>query len=43
MLYRERNAIEQMFSRLEDFRCIRYDRFVTNFLGVTYLAATVSY
>jgi transposase len=44
-LYRDRNAIERMFSRLKDFRRIatRYDRNAKNFLAAVCLAATVSY
>jgi transposase len=44
-LYRDRNAIERMFSRLKDFRriAIRYDRLAQNFLAAVCLAATVSY
>ena len=45
VLYKSRNAIERMFSRLKDFRRIatRYDRLATNFLAAICLAATVSY
>ncbi len=45
MLYRGRNAIERMFGRLKDFRCIttRYDRLATNYLAAVCLAAIVSY
>jgi transposase len=44
-LYRQRNVIERMFSRLKDFRRIatRYDRLAHNFLAAVCLAATVSY
>lgn len=44
-LYRNRNAIERMFSRLKDFRRIatRYDRNAVNFLAAVCIAATVSY
>ncbi len=44
-LYRNRNAIERMFSRLKDFRRVatRYDRLADNFLAAVCLAATVSY
>jgi len=44
-LYRDRNAIERMFGRLEDFRRIatRYDRSVTNFLAAVCIAAAVNY
>jgi transposase len=40
VLYRRRNAIERMFRRLKDFRCIatRYNCLATN-----YFAATTSY
>ena len=43
-LYRDRNAVEQMFGRLKDFRCIgtRYDRRADVFLAAVCLAATVS-
>jgi transposase len=43
VLYRGRNAVEQMFGRLEDFRCIatRYDRLARNNLATDCLAATV--
>jgi transposase len=45
VLYRGRNAIERMFCRLKDFRCIapHYNKLATNFLGAIYLAAAVSY
>jgi len=45
MLYRGRNAIERMFCRLKDVRCIatRYDKLAANFLSAIYLAAAVSY
>lgn len=44
-LYRSRNAIERMFSRLKDSRRIatRYDKLAVNFLAAVCLAATVSY
>jgi transposase len=44
-LHRARNAIERMFCRLKDFRCIatRYNWLATNFLAAVCLAATVSY
>ena len=44
-LYRNRNAIEQMFCRLKDFRRIatRYDRNAVNFLAAVCIAATISY
>ena len=45
VLYRSRNAIERMFCRLKDFRCIatRYDRLAINFLAAVRIAAVVSY
>jgi len=45
VLYRARNAIERMFSRLKDFRRVatRYDRLATNYLAAVCLAATASY
>jgi transposase len=45
LLDRNRNAIERMFARLKDYRCIaaRYDRSASNFLAPVCLAATVSY
>ena len=44
-LYRDRNAIERIFGRLNDFRRIatRHDRSATNFLAAVCLAAIVSY
>ena len=44
-LYRYRNAIERMFSRLKDFRRIatRYDKLAQNFLAALQLTATVCY
>jgi transposase len=44
-LYRQRNAIERMFGRLKDFRCIatRYDRLARNFLAAVCLGATICY
>ena len=44
-LYKDRNAIERMFCRLEDFSRIatRYDRNAVNFLAAVYLAAAVNY
>jgi len=44
-LYRDRNAIERMFSWIKDFRRIatRYDRLAVNFLAAVCLAATVCY
>jgi len=43
--YRNRNAVERMFSRLKDFRRIatRYDRLARNFLASVHLAAIVAY
>jgi transposase len=43
VLYRDRNAIERMFCRLEDFRRVatRYDRLATNFLAAVCIAAAV--
>ena len=45
VLYRNRNAIERMFCRLEDFRRVatRYDRLAVNFLAADCIAAIVSY
>ncbi len=44
-LYRNRNAIERMFRRLEDFRRVatRYDRNAANFPAAACIAAAVSY
>ncbi|KAA1053912.1 Mobile element protein [Azospirillum argentinense] len=44
-LYRNRNVIERMFGRLDDFRRIatRYDRSATNFMATVHIAATVAY
>ena len=44
-LYRNRNAIERMSSRLKDFRRIatRYDRLAQNFLAAVCLAAALCY
>lgn len=44
-LYRDRNAVERMFSRLKDFRRIatRYDRIATHFMAAVCIAATVAY
>ena len=43
--YRNRNAIECMFGRLKDFRCVatRYDCRAEVFLSAVALATTVSY
>jgi transposase len=45
MLCRDRNAIECMFCRLEDYRRIsaRCEKLSANFFGAVCLAATVSY
>lgn len=45
ILYRNRNAIERMFCRLNDFRRVatRYDRLAVNFLAAVHIAATVAY
>ena len=42
-LYRKRNAIERMFSRVKDFRRVatRYDRNAANFLAAVCLAAAI--
>ena len=42
-IYRQRNLIERMFSRLKDFRRIatRYDKLARNFLAGVMIAATV--
>ncbi len=42
-LYRDRNAIERMFGRIEDFRRIatRYDGLATSFLAAICLVATI--
>lgn len=42
-VYRQRNLIERMFSRLKDFRRIatRYDKLASNFLAGALLAAAV--
>ena len=44
-LYRNRNAIERIFCRLEDFRHVTtsYDRNAVNFLAAVCIVATVSY
>lgn len=44
-LYRNRNAIERMFCRLDDVRRLatRYDRNAVNFLATVCIAPTVSY
>jgi transposase len=44
-LYRGRNAIERMFSRIKDFRRIatRYDKLAVNFLAAVSLVATICY
>ncbi|RMB05059.1 transposase [Eilatimonas milleporae] len=44
-LYRDRNAIERMFSRLMNFRRIatRYEKLAQNFLTALQLTATVCY
>ena len=44
-LYRDRNAIERMFGRIEDFRRIatRYDGLATNCLAAICLVATICY
>ena len=41
--YKGRNAIERMFCRLEDCRCLatRYDKPAINFLGNIHLAAAI--
>jgi transposase len=41
--YRQRNLIERMFARLNDFRRIatRYDKLAANFLAGIVLAATI--
>ena len=45
VLYRRRNAIERMFSRLKDYRRIatRYDKLAANFTSSVYFAAAVSF
>jgi len=45
VLYRDRNAIERMFCRIKDLRCVatRYDRNGANFLAAFCIAATVCY
>ena len=42
-LYKGRNAIERMFSRLKDCRRLatRYDKLAANFLGNIHLAAAI--
>jgi transposase len=42
-IYRQRNLIERMFSRLKDFRRVatRYDKLARNFLAGALIAATV--
>lgn len=42
-LYRQRNLIERMFSRLKDFRRVatRYDKLARNFLAGAMIAATL--
>jgi transposase len=44
-LYRNRNATERMFCRLQDFRRIatRYDRNAANFLAAVCIAAAICY
>lgn len=44
-LYKGRNAVERMFCRLKDYRCIatRYDKLATNFLGAIYHVAAVTW
>ncbi len=44
-LYRDRNAIERMFSRIKDFRRIatRYDKLAQNYLAAVCLVATICY
>jgi transposase len=45
VLYHNRNAIERMFCRLKDFRCIatRYDRLAVKLLAAICIVATVCY
>ena len=45
LLYRDRNAIERMFSPIKDFRRIatRYDRLARNFLAAVCLVASICY
>src|SRR5215470_18480168 len=40
-LYRERNLIERLFSKLKYFRCVatRYDKLAANFLAMVQLAS----
>lgn len=42
-LYKERNGVERMFSRLKQFRRVatRYDKLVSNFRGFVLVAAIV--
>jgi transposase len=42
-IYRQRNLIERMFSRLKDFRRVatRYDKLARNFLAGALLAAAL--
>jgi transposase len=44
-LYRNRNAIERMFCRLRDFRCVetRYDHNAVTFLAAVCIAVVISY
>jgi transposase len=44
-VYRQRNLIERMFSRLKDFRRIatRYDKLARNFLAGVLLAAAITW
>jgi len=45
LLYRNRNAIERMFCRLKDFRCVatRHDHNAVTFLAAVCIAAVISY
>ena len=45
VFYRDRNAMERMFCRLEDFHRIatHYDRLVTSIIAAVCIATTVSY
>ena len=44
-VYRQRNLIERMFSRLKDFRRVatRYDKLATNYAAAVALAAIVTW
>ena len=44
VLYRARNAVERMFSRLKDYRRVvtRYDKLDANFLDAVYIVASVT-